>query len=552
MVTQQYDAIVIGAGVSGLYALYKLRELGLSTRVFEAGSDIGGTWYWNRYPGARFDSESYTYQYSFSQELIDEWKWSEHFSGQPEIERYLHFVANKFDLKRDIECNARVATVIYDEADKRWEIETHNGVRASARYVICATGLLSAHQFPDYQGVHDFAGLSLHSARWPKEPVDFTGKRVGIIGTGPTAVQIIQTIAPDCEQLTVFQRTANWCTPLRNRPITAEEQRALNEKAHEIFALCKRTWAGFIHEPDPRTAMDVPKAERLARYQELYDRGGFALWLGNYSDSFMSQDAADEVAEFLASKIRERVTDPEIAEKLIPKHTFGTKRCPGEKNYYETFNRTNVRLVDLRETPIRRITPTGIACGWIFAANTVDPCRSIGPMGQELTSAFSSRASQTCGPSWGHTIQRCFAISPAASRPTSNGSSIASAICARTVSRPWPPPPKPKTHGPSAAMNRPKDCSSMKCRIHGSSVVPIPRTCVAASCYSLAACRSIARFLPTLLRRDMKASSCASCPLSDGFSRELLATRFEIGGASQSVVSSKSVSSETSRQSSRS
>lgn len=358
--TQDYDAIVIGAGVSGLYALYKLRELGLSARVFEAGTDIGGTWYWNRYPGARFDSESYSYQYSFSQELLDEWEWSEHFSGQPEIERYLHFVADKFDLKRDIECNARVATVMYDEADKRWEIGTQNGLRARARYVICATGLLSAHQFPAYAGVEDFAGLSLHSARWPKEPVDFTGKRVGIIGTGPTAVQIIQTIAPACERLTVFQRTANWCTPLRNRPISAEEQRTLKEKAYEIFALCKRTWAGFIHEPDPRTAMDVPKEERLARYQELYDRGGFALWLGNYSDSFMSQEAADEVAEFLANKIRERVTDPAVAEKLIPKHTFGTKRCPGEKNYYETFNRTNVGLVDLRATPITKITPIGI------------------------------------------------------------------------------------------------------------------------------------------------------------------------------------------------
>jgi cation diffusion facilitator CzcD-associated flavoprotein CzcO len=359
----QYDAIVIGAGVSGLYALYKLRELGLAARVFEAGTGIGGTWYWNRYPGARFDSESYTYQYSFSQDLLDEWEWSEHFSGQPEIERYLHFVADKFDLKRDIECNARVATVIYDEADKRWEIETQNGLRARARYVICATGLLSAHQFPDYEGVRDFAGLSLHTARWPQEPVDFTGKRVGIIGTGPTAVQIIQTIAPDCEQLTVFQRTANWCTPLRNRPITGEEQRALKEKAHEIFALCKRTWAGFIHVPDPRAAMDVPKEERLARYQELYERGGFALWLGNYSDSFMSQEAADEVAEFLAHKIRERVTDPVTAEKLIPKHTFGTKRCPGEKNYYEAFNRPNVGLVDLRATPITRITPAGIETG---------------------------------------------------------------------------------------------------------------------------------------------------------------------------------------------
>ena len=361
--TQQYDAIVIGAGVSGLYALYKLRQLGLSARVFEAGTDIGGTWYWNRYPGARFDSESYSYQYSFSQELIDEWEWSEHFSGQPEVERYLHFVADKFDLKRYIECHARVASVMYNKADKRWEIETQNGLRTRARYVICATGLLSAHQFPDYAGVEDFAGLSLHSARWPKEPVDFTGKRVGIIGSGPTGVQIIQSIAPDCAQLTVFQRTANWCTPLRNRPISAGEQRALKEKAHEIFALCKRTWAGFIHEPDPRAAMDVPKEERWTRYQELYERGGFALWLGNYSDSFISQEAADEVAEFLASKIHERVTDPVMAEKLIPQHTFGTKRCPGEKNYYETFNRDNVGLVDLRATPITKITPTGIETG---------------------------------------------------------------------------------------------------------------------------------------------------------------------------------------------
>lgn len=361
--TQHYDAIVIGAGVSGLYTLYKLRELGLSVRVFEAGTDIGGTWYWNRYPGARFDSESYTYQYSFSKELIDEWNWSEHFSAQPEIEKYLHFVADKFDLRRDIECNARVATAIYDDVEKIWEIKTQNGLSARARYLICANGFLSAHQFPPYEGVESFAGLSLHSARWPKERVDFTGKRVGIIGSGPTGVQIIQTIAPECAQLTVFQRTANWCTPLRNRPITPEEQRAFKEKSQDIFALCKRTWAGFIHEPDPRASMDVPKAERLARYQELYDRGGFSLWLGNYQDSFISQENADEVAEFLANKIRERVKDPATAEKLIPKHTFGTKRCPGEKNYYEAFNLKHVKLVDLRETPIKRITATGIDTG---------------------------------------------------------------------------------------------------------------------------------------------------------------------------------------------
>ena len=359
--TQEFDVIVIGGGVSGLYTLHKLRQLGMTARVFEAGTDIGGTWYWNRYPGARFDSESYSYQYSFSQELIHEWEWSEHFAAQPEIERYLHFVADKFDLKRDVELNARIAHVVYDEAATRWDVETTNGLRARARFIICATGLLSAHQFPDYPGVDSFKGLSLHSARWPKEPVNFAGKRVGIIGSGPTAVQIIQSIAPECAHLTVFQRTANWCTPLRNRPITPEEQVELKQKAHEIFDLCKRTWAGFIHEPDPRNGVDVPKAERLARYQELYDRGGFSLWLGNYADSFMSRVIADEVAEFLAEKIRRRVQDPVMAEKLIPKsHTFGTKRCPGEKNYYETFNRDNVSLVDLRETPIAQITPTGI------------------------------------------------------------------------------------------------------------------------------------------------------------------------------------------------
>jgi cation diffusion facilitator CzcD-associated flavoprotein CzcO len=359
-VTEQYDVIVIGAGVSGLYALYKLRELGLSTRVFEAGSDIGGTWHWNRYPGARFDSESYSYQYSFSQELIDEWAWSEEFAGQPEVERYLHFVADKFDLKRDIECNARVASLVYDEHHKRWTVQTHSGLSATARYVICATGLLSAFQLPPYEGVDSFSGLSLHSARWPKEPIDFTDKRVGIIGTGPTGVQIIQTIAPDCKELKVFQRTPNWCTPLRNHPITAAEQCELKEKAHEIFATCKRNWAGFIHDPDPRPTMSVPQVERLARYQMLYDRGGFSLWLGNYSDSFMSQEGANEVAEFLAGKIRQRVRNPATAEKLIPKHTFGTKRCPGEKDYYEAFNYKHVSLVDLHETPIRRIARGGI------------------------------------------------------------------------------------------------------------------------------------------------------------------------------------------------
>ena len=361
--TDTYDAIIIGAGVSGLYATHRLRERGLSVRVFEAGSGVGGTWYWNRYPGARFDSESYSYQYSFSRELFDEWQWSEQFAGQPEIERYLNFVADRFDLKRDIEFDARVASLHFDEAQSLWELTTQAGRTARARFVVAATGFLSAPQPPDYAGEGDFAGLTVHSARWPKEGIDVSGKRVGIIGSGPTAVQIVQSIAADAGRLTVFQRTANWCTPLRNRTLGAAEQRELAAQAADIVEHCKRTFAGFIHDMDARASTEVTsKAERWAKYQELYERGGFALWFANYNDMFTNRAFAEEVSQFLAEKIRQRVTDPETAEKLIPKnHPFGTKRPPGEKNYYEVFNQDNVELVDLRATPVSRITPQGVA-----------------------------------------------------------------------------------------------------------------------------------------------------------------------------------------------
>ncbi|MGD9600329.1 MAG: flavin-containing monooxygenase [Gammaproteobacteria bacterium] len=360
--TETFDAIVIGAGISGLYAVYRLRERGLSVRGFDAASGVGGTWYWNRYPGARFDSESYSYQYSFSKALFDEWQWSEAFAAQPEIERYLNFVADRFDLRREYEFDSRVEQLRYDEHDGCWELTIAGGRRARAQFVVAATGFLSAPQPPDYAGEGEFAGLTVHSARWPKEGVDVRGKRVGIIGSGPTAVQIIQTIAPDAGHLTVFQRTANWCTPLRNRRLTPDEQRELASKADEIVALCKRTFAGFIHDMDPHASTDEPSKEaRFAKYQELYDRGGFALWFANYNDMFTNRAFAEEVSEFLAAKIRQRVKDPVVAEKLIPKnHPFGTKRPPGETNYYETFNRDNVELVDLRATPVTRITPRGV------------------------------------------------------------------------------------------------------------------------------------------------------------------------------------------------
>ena len=361
---KQFDAVVIGAGVSGLYALYMLRELGLSTRVFDAASGIGGTWYWNRYPGARFDSESYSYQYSFSRELIDEWDWSEHFAGQPEIERYLNHVADKFDLRRDIEFNARVESVVFDEAEKMWNVRTVNGQHVRARYVLAATGFMSAHQFPKIDGIDTFAGLSTHTARWPREGIDLRGKRVGVIGSGATAVQVIQTIAPEVAHLSVFQRTPNWCTPLGNAPIDAPTQHDLKQRADEIFELCKRTFAGFIHQADERKGADVTRAERWANYQTLMDRGGFALWLANYSDLFTDRAIAAEVSEFVAEKIRERVRDPATAQKLIPQdHLYGTKRPPGEKNYYEVFNLDHVELIDLNATPITRVQLRGIETG---------------------------------------------------------------------------------------------------------------------------------------------------------------------------------------------
>ena len=296
---RSFDAVVIGAGVSGLYALHKLRELGLSSRVFEAGSGVGGTWYWNRYPGARFDSESYSYQYSFSRELIDEWNWSEHFAGQPEIERYLNYVADKFDLKRDIEFNSRIKSVVFNDAERLWDIHTESGAHVRARYVLAATGFMSAYQFPAIEGIDTFTGISAHTARWPQSGIDFRGKRVGIIGSGATAVQVIQTIAPDVAHLSVFQRTPNWCTPLRNAPIDDQAQKDLKERAEDIFAHCKQTFAGFIHDADSRAGGEVTRAERFEQYEALFERGGFALWLANYKDLFTNREIADEVGQFL-------------------------------------------------------------------------------------------------------------------------------------------------------------------------------------------------------------------------------------------------------------
>ncbi len=355
------DAIIIGAGIAGMFQLYRLRELGLRVRVFETGSDVGGTWYWNRYPGARFDSESYTYGYSFSEELLQDWSWTEHFAAQPETLRYLNHVADRFDLRRDISFDSRVASAHFDDAANEWEVTTQDGTRARARFLITALGPLSAHTLPNIPGVADFQGQSFHTCRWPHHPVDFSGKRVAVIGTGATGVQVIQTIAPEVAALTVFQRRPNWCAPLHNRPVTEEEQARIKSGFPALFELLRRTPGCYIHVADPRGTFEVSEAEREAFWEALYAAPGFGIWQANFRDILTDPAANKLITEFMARKIRERVEDPGTAEALIPRdHGFGTRRVPLETGYYETYNRQNVRLVDVRATPITRVAPLGI------------------------------------------------------------------------------------------------------------------------------------------------------------------------------------------------
>ncbi len=356
-----YDAIIIGAGIAGMYQLLRLRELGLSVRVFEAGGGVGGTWYWNRYPGARFDSESYSYGYSFDEKLLQDWDWSEHFSPQPETLRYLEFVADRFDLRKDIEFGSAVKAAKFDERENVWEIESERGRRARARFLITAIGVLSAPTWPKIEGLESFAGEVYHTARWPHEPVDFTGKRVGVIGTGATGVQVIQEVAKTAGRLTAFQRTPNYCAPLGNRKIDPETQREIKATYPQIFARCRESMGGFLHRSDPRSALAVPPGEREAFWEKLYWEPGFGIWMGNFNDILLNQEANDLISDFMRRKIRERVRDPKIAEKLCPtNHGFGTRRVPLETGYYEVYNQDNVELVDLRETPIERITEKGV------------------------------------------------------------------------------------------------------------------------------------------------------------------------------------------------
>jgi cation diffusion facilitator CzcD-associated flavoprotein CzcO len=357
-----FDAVIIGAGFSGLHMLHSLRnEMGLSARLYEAGDGVGGTWYWNRYPGAQSDSPSHIYCYSFSEELRQEWEWTEIYPDQHEILSYLEHVADRFDLNRDIQFGTRVTEAAFDEETNRWEVRTDAGDVVSARFVISAVGALSAANLPDFPGRDTFAGERYHTGQWPHEGVDFTGKTVGVIGTGATGIQIIPQIAEQADHLTVFQRTPNYAIPARNGPLDSEDLRQIKESYDEIWHEIRYAFAGFQLHMIDHGALDVPPEERERTYQERWDRGGFGLWLANYNDIFFTREANDTISEWLREKIQERVDDPVTAEKLTPRdHAFGTKRVPLETNYYEAFNRDNVELVNVRDAPIQEITPTGL------------------------------------------------------------------------------------------------------------------------------------------------------------------------------------------------
>jgi cyclohexanone monooxygenase len=363
MPVERCDAIIVGAGISGLYLLHRLRAMGLSVLVLDQATGVGGTWFWNRYPGARCDIESMTYSYSWSHELEQEWTWSERYAGQAEILAYLEHVADRFDLRRDIRLGTRVAEAILDESDDRWSIATDDGERFSAGFLIMATGCLSVPRIPDIPGIECFAGEMHHTGLWPHEGVECAGKRVGVIGTGSSAVQAIPIIAAEAAELTVFQRTANFSVPAWNGPLSPEMVSERKARYDVFRRVARTTTAGNPWNARAQSVWDATPEQREREFDERYAVGGFCLHSA-YSDLFSDAAANELVCEFIRAKIRERVRDPDIAELLCPyDHPLGTKRMCVDTGYFETYNRPNVRLVSIRETPIDEITEVGLRVG---------------------------------------------------------------------------------------------------------------------------------------------------------------------------------------------
>jgi cyclohexanone monooxygenase len=357
--TTDLDVVVVGAGFTGLYALHRLRALGFSVRVLERGSGVGGTWFWNRYPGARCDIESVDYCYSFSEDLLDEWTWTERYATQPEILRYLNHVADRFDLRRDIQLETEVARLRFDERDTRWLVDTQQGERLTCRWCVLGVGNLSSIKTPDFPGLDAFGGEWLHTARWPEAGVDFTGRRVAVIGTGSTAIQAIPQIAEQASQLYVFQRTPNYSMPAQNRPLGLDEQREIRRDYAQRRRMAEDSDAGIPFPAPDKAAFEITPAERRRMYEDGWRRGGINSLSYAFTDYFSSHAANSTAAEFTRQKIREIVHDPQVAEALCPYQHIGTKRTCVDIGYFETYNRANVHLVDLRREPLQQITRRG-------------------------------------------------------------------------------------------------------------------------------------------------------------------------------------------------
>jgi cyclohexanone monooxygenase len=361
---EAYDAVVVGAGFAGMYMLHRLRGQGLKVRLYEQGGDVGGTWYWNRYPGARCDVESMQYSYSFSDELQQEWNWSERYAPQAEILRYANHVADRFSLRGDMQLNTRVDRAAFDEDANTWQVTTSDGISVTAKFVVLATGCLSNARVPDIKGLKDFKGKTYHTGHWPHEQIDFTGLRVGVIGTGSSAIQSVPVIAEQARHLTVFQRTANFSIPAHNAELTAEERDAFRRNYPEIRRFAREEARNGIYAELPdRGALDDGDNERRARFEARWDRGGLTFMLA-YNNLILDKAANDTAANFVREKIAEIVRDPETARRLQPDdHPIGSKRICVDTEYYATFNRPNVTLVDIRSDPIQEILPYAVRTG---------------------------------------------------------------------------------------------------------------------------------------------------------------------------------------------
>ncbi|MFC4128577.1 flavin-containing monooxygenase [Nocardia rhizosphaerae] len=396
------DVVVVGAGIAGLYALHRFRRSGLSVRVFEAGAGVGGVWYWNRYPGARCDVESVDYSYSFDEALQQEWDWSEKYATQPEILAYLEHVADRYDLRRDIEFETRVTDIALDEPTLRWRVATDTGRAVTARFVVLATGPLSNANTPAIPGLDTFAGQILHTSHWPHDGVDLTGQRVGVIGTGSSGIQTIPCLAEQADRLHVFQRTANYSVPAGNRPLTPEQRQAQKADYAERRRLSMASGGGSPHQAHPRSALAVSEAELREAYEQRWALGG-VLFSKTFPDQLTDRAANDTARRFWEEKVRAVIADPAVADLLIPRdHPIGTKRICTDTNYYQTYNRDNVELVNLRVTPITRVDPVGVhttdahypldtlvlATGFDAMTGSVSKMNIVGRGGQTLNAAW--------------------------------------------------------------------------------------------------------------------------------------------------------------------